>query len=72
MKAGLMTRLVLVEAALNPEAQWGKSEGLCAILDYAKRLPACDPLDLHGVYQNAPGFGGLLWEARQAQREEEA
>jgi hypothetical protein len=45
-----MTRLVLVEAALHPEAQWAKTEGLYAILDYAKRLPHHDPCDLPGVY----------------------
>lgn len=52
---------------------WEQVEGLAAILDYARRLPPVDPWDLPGVYQNAPGLGGLLWEARElTQREGEA
>lgn len=48
---------------------WRYIDGLSARLMEAKTLPQHDPWDLPGVYEGAPGFGGLLWEARQAQEE---
>lgn len=54
-----------------PLPDWQHAEGLAAILDAAKRLPPIDPWDLPGVYQNAPGFGGLLWEAREWAKEQD-
>jgi hypothetical protein len=68
MKAGLVTRLALVEAALNPEDQWWKSEGLSSLLAAAKRLPPRDPWDLPDL-EDAGSFGRLLKEARQWQEE---
>jgi hypothetical protein len=50
---------------------WQETEGLCAILDYARRLPPCDPEAFEaGIYAGAPGLAGLLWEARQWQERE--
>jgi hypothetical protein len=68
MKAGLMTRLALVEAALHPDDQWWKLEGLCAILEYAKRLPPRDP---EALEEGEGSFAQLLREGRQAQRQQE-
>jgi len=62
MKAGLITRLALIEAALHPEDQWWKTEGLCAILEYAKRLPPRDLDDLDDL--PLTGMGRLLQEAK--------
>lgn len=61
----LAARRLQHRQAHPPPPAWEESEGLAALLDYARRLPQRDPWDLPGVYQNAPGFGGLLWEARE-------
>jgi hypothetical protein len=55
----------------RPLPPWPEAEGLHAVLEAARRLPQRDPWDLPGVYQNAPGLAGLLWEARQQTREGE-
>ena len=54
----------------RPLPPWQDTEGLCALLEAAKRLPPCDPADIPGVFAGAPGLAGLLWEARQWQQEE--
>lgn len=50
---------------------WRYIDGLSARLMEAQDqgLPQRDPWDLPGVYEDAPGFGGLLWECRQAQED---
>jgi hypothetical protein len=63
----LAGKRLLHRQAQPPLPTWQEVEGLAALLDYAKRLPAVDPWDLPGVYEGAPGFGGLLWQARQMQ-----
>jgi hypothetical protein len=49
-----------------------EEDGLCALLQHAALLrqhgllPPRDAEDVEaGVYEGAPGFGGLLWEARK-------
>jgi hypothetical protein len=67
MKAGLMTRLAVVEAALHPDEQWWKTGGLCSLLQCAARYgvqPAPE------VDEHSTGLGRLLWEARQQVQEE--
>jgi hypothetical protein len=49
---------------------WQHTVGLAALLEAAKQLPPREPGDLEGVYEDAPGFGGLLWQARQWQQED--
>jgi hypothetical protein len=51
---------------------WQHTVGLAALLEEAKQLPQRAPGDLEGVYEDAPGFGGLLWQARQWQQAGEA
>jgi hypothetical protein len=50
---------------LDPATAMLEHDGLAALLDYARRLPACAPEDIPGVYEGAPGLGGLLWECRR-------
>jgi hypothetical protein len=62
--------LVLVLAARRlryrqdqpPLPDWEKTEGLCALLEHARRLPPRDPEDLEAV--PLTGMGRLLQEAR--------
>jgi hypothetical protein len=51
---------------------WRHTEGLAALLEAARHLPQREPFALEGVYEDAPGFGGLLWQARQQTQEGEA
>jgi hypothetical protein len=53
--------------AQPPLPDWDKTEGLSAILDYARRLPACDPADLEA---GTGPFATLLREARQQRAQE--
>lgn len=46
---------------------WEQVEGLAALLDYARRLPAQAPPE---VDEHSTGLGKLLWEARQMQEGE--
>lgn len=65
----LAAQRLLHRQAQPPPLDWQHTDGLAAILDYARRLPQRDPWDLPGVYEGAPGFGHVLWEARRWQEE---
>jgi hypothetical protein len=55
-----------------PPPPWQETEGLCALLDYARHLPARGPADLEA---GTGPFAQMLKEARawvQAEREGEA
>ena len=45
---------------------WLEGEGISSLLAAARRLPPRTPEEeAESVYENAPGMGGLLWQARQ-------
>jgi hypothetical protein len=69
MKQSVMTRLALVETLLHPEAAWQHTEGLCALLEAARRLPQREPFALPELEET--GMGRLLREARRALGREE-
>jgi hypothetical protein len=68
----LASPLLLVLAGqrlLHRQAQpqlpdWEKSDGLCALLDYARR---CGVQPAPEVDEHSTGLGALLWQARQRQ-----
>jgi hypothetical protein len=60
---------LLHRQAQPPAPSWPPEDGLSNLLAYARHLPPCDPQDIPGVVEGAPGMAGLLWECRQVQQE---
>ena len=60
-----LTRLEKLEEECDPQTAWERTEGLCALLAAARRLPKRDPWDLPELEDDATGLGRLLREARQ-------
>ena len=55
----------------QPPAWWLEGEGISSLIEAGRRLPPRTPEEeAESVYENAPGFGGLLWEARQRNKEQ--
>jgi hypothetical protein len=69
MKQSLIARLALVERALHPSTAWEHTEGLCALLEEARRLPQREPFDVTELEET--GLGRLLREARRRLGREE-
>jgi hypothetical protein len=61
----LAAKRLLHRQAQPPVPSWEETDGLASLLDYARRVPPCAPEAIPGVHEHAPGFGGLLWAARQ-------
>jgi hypothetical protein len=62
MRATLLTRVALLEAA-SPEQAWQHTEGLCALLAYARAHPA-EPWEEEDAAEDLSGLALLLREAR--------
>ena len=59
-----LTRLEKLEEECDPQTAWERTEGLCALLAAARRLPK-RIRDLPELEDDATGLGRLLREARQ-------
>jgi hypothetical protein len=61
MKPSMLSRLALLEAA-GPEQAWQHTEGLCALLAYARAHPA-EPWEEEDAAEDLSGLALLLREA---------
>lgn len=69
MKLSMMSRLALLEAA-SPEQAWRHTEGLAALLAYARAHPP-EVWEEEDAAEDMSGLGQLLREARRRLGREE-